>query len=234
MTFNFPPETVDALSFMKVNAVSLANNHTSNAGTKGLESTRSMMEKVEITPIGGPGDQDVAQIGSFMGNGLTLKVIAVHLLASQPDLTALIKELSADPNNRVVIMPHWGNEYQEKHNSFQEKLAHIWIDAGAAAVIGSHPHVIQDAEVYAGKPVFYSVGNLLFDQTFSQPTQEGLLIGGQFTEKGVELFALPTGMKNFQPLLLTGSNKTRILTKLYAGLDKEPSAEPKTWRLLLP
>ena len=63
-----------------------------------------------------------------------------------------------------------------KHPKQQEELAHALIEAGADAVIGNHPHVAQDIEVYEGVPIFYSLGNFVFDQYFSQDVQEGLML----------------------------------------------------------
>lgn len=57
------------------------------------------------------------------------------------------------------------------------------IDAGADAIIGSHPHVVQPTEEYKGKMIFYSLGNFIFDQYFSAETMQGLAVGVKL-EKG--------------------------------------------------
>jgi poly-gamma-glutamate synthesis protein (capsule biosynthesis protein) len=62
---------------------------------------------------------------------------------------------------------HWGWE-DPVANARQRQLARTMIDAGADAVIGGHPHLVQDAERYKGKPIFYSLGNFVFDG-FSDP-----------------------------------------------------------------
>ena len=218
LTFNFPPQTIKALRSIKVKAASLANNHSANAGSTGLSDTRELLKGAEIMAIGGPGDSGLAEVASFKGEGLTLDVIGVHTLITQPDLSKLIKELKAEPTHRVLVFPHWGVEYQPTHSARQEELAHQWIDAGADMVIGAHPHVIQDAEVYKNRPIFYSLGNLLFDQTFSQETQQGLLIAGEVTENETRLFALPVGSIKYQPQLIRGERKTKILDTLYQPL----------------
>ncbi|MCA9379401.1 CapA family protein, partial [Candidatus Dojkabacteria bacterium] len=63
----------------------------------------------------------------------------------------------------VVVVPHWGWEYTELVSDEQERLAHLMIDAGADAVIGSHPHHIQRHENYQGKFIAYSMGNFIFE-----------------------------------------------------------------------
>ncbi|MEO6078081.1 MAG: AmmeMemoRadiSam system protein B, partial [Candidatus Andersenbacteria bacterium] len=159
LIFNFPPQAIDALKFLRVNAVSLANNHSANQGRQGVDDTTSMLSSKDIQAIGGPGNQDISNVGIFYGEKLHLVVIGVHALYSPSDISELIKKYKQDKNNRIIIFPHWGVEYAPRHNSFQEQLSHAWIDAGADMVIGSHPHVIQDAEVYKNKPIIYSLGN---------------------------------------------------------------------------
>lgn len=220
LTFNFPPQTIKALQSINVKAASLANNHSANAGSKGLADTRELLTAAGIQPFGGSGADGIDKVVSFVGQDLTLDVIGVHLLASQPNLAPLIKKLKTDPTHRVLVFPHWGAEYAAKHAPSQEALAHAWIDAGADLVIGTHPHVIQDAEVYKNRPIFYSLGNLLFDQTFSTETQQGLLIAGEATNKDIRLFALPIEIKSYQPQLMRGSGKAAILDTLYAPIKQ--------------
>jgi len=63
----------------------------------------------------------------------------------------------------VIPVMHWGWENEPVANDRQRTLARLMIDAGADAVVGGHPHVVQDTEIYRGKPVFYSLGNFVFD-----------------------------------------------------------------------
>jgi poly-gamma-glutamate capsule biosynthesis protein CapA/YwtB (metallophosphatase superfamily) len=62
----------------------------------------------------------------------------------------------------VIPVMHWGWE-EPISNARQRKLARLMIDAGADAVIGGHPHQLQDTEQYKGKPIFYSLGNFVFE-----------------------------------------------------------------------
>jgi poly-gamma-glutamate synthesis protein (capsule biosynthesis protein) len=228
LIFNFPPETVGALKYLGINGVSLANNHTLNAGNKGLSYTREILTKSGITPVGGPNSADPLQIASFSGTGLNFVVIGVNTFTHPVDITSLIRQIKSQPGNRVLVFPHWGVEYKNTHSSSQQKLAYSWIDAGADLIIGSHPHVIQDAEVYKNHPVIYSVGNLLFDQTFSPLTQIGLIITGIFTSRGLQLTAVPIKSVNLQPEILSGQEKQTILDRFYQPFSSylsTPSAE---------
>ena len=213
MVFNFQPNSVDVLKYMGVNAVSLANNHTLNNGQKGLLNTKKVLPENGISYVGQDAVFSDESVKTFENGGnVKLTVIAVDCLNTNDDLTPSIKK-QKELGNKVLIFPHWGTEYEQTHSISQEKLAHAWIDAGADFVFGGHPHVIQDAEVYKGKPIFYSMGNLLFDQDFSPETQRGLVIAVKINKDGTKLVLLPTISKNYQPQLLSGTEKTGFLTK---------------------
>jgi poly-gamma-glutamate synthesis protein (capsule biosynthesis protein) len=199
LIFNFPPQTVSALKYLGINGVSLANNHTQNAGLAGLDTTRKLLSSSGIQTIGGPDPEDVYQIATFSGTGLNLVVIGINTFSGTPDLMGLIKQIKSVKNNRLLIFPHWGSEYAAVHNGLQQSLARAWIDAGADLVVGSHPHVVEDSEVYKGKPIYYSLGNLVFDQNFSNQTQQGLVLTGKFTTSGLTLTPLPVKITNYQP-----------------------------------
>lgn len=76
----------------------------------------------------------------------------------------------------VVVFPHWGIEYTFGPSPAQQRLGHLMIDAGADLVIGNHPHWVQSVEIYKGKPIWYSLGNFTFDQSWSEPTLEGVTL----------------------------------------------------------
>ncbi|MEK9182622.1 MAG: CapA family protein, partial [Patescibacteria group bacterium] len=74
--------------------------------------------------------------------------------------------------------------YQAKHNRRQEELAHKAVDNGAKLVIGSHPHVAEDTEVYKDGYIAYSLGNFIFDQTFRSDTMQGMLLNVRLSNNG--------------------------------------------------
>lgn len=234
LIFNFPPESLDALTYLRLSAVSLGNNHTNNAGTQGLETTRRLLDETGIDWASGPTAADVEHTVSVAGQGLRLHVLAPHVLAGVTDLTAQIQALAADPANRIIVFPHWGAEYQPRHSASQQRLARAWIDAGAHAVIGAHPHVVQDTELYKKRPIIYSLGNLVFDQTFSTETQRGLLVGGEFTATELRLIFLPTISQNFMPRLARGTERTRRLAPLLAPFGEHVEETPAGPLVVLP
>src|SRR3989344_2027127 len=229
MNFKFSPSIVKTLSFLHINAASQANNHSDNAGQEGIDTTRSLLRAAHIQPFGGPTDSSVTRIAYVTGNEMSLAIIGINLTYPGQDaatLVPLITELKKDPPTRVLVMPHWGEEYMSTHSKDQAYAAHLWIDAGADMIIGSHPHVIQDAELYRGAPIIYSLGNLLFDQAFSRQTQEGLLIAGKFTSDGLTFFGLPTTTIHYQPRLETKERKQEILQAIYNPFEKHIQSTP--------
>lgn len=219
MIFNFPPKSVDVLHWMGVNSVSLANNHTNNNGKKGLVNTKNVLTSNLIVPVGQESVFDEESIKRFNSNNKQISVIALNILETNPDISDLIKNEKSS-SSFVIVYPHWGTEYSQSHGDQQEILAHRWIDAGADLIVGSHPHVIQDAEVYKGKPIFYSLGNLLFDQNFSKETQRGLIVAGEIRGDKLKLVLLPIVSNNFKPELLAGGEKINFLSNFRAFFNK--------------
>ncbi|MFA6963566.1 MAG: AmmeMemoRadiSam system protein B [Patescibacteria group bacterium] len=218
LVFNFPPKTTDVLLGLHFNALSLANNHALNHGKSGFENTIKVLNEAGIRPIGSQNTFDETSVAEFGLPGKKISVITIESLEVSKNLTEVIQAEKAK-GNKVLVFPHWGTEYEPIHSIAQAKLAYAWIDAGADIVIGSHPHVIQDAEIYKGKPIFYSLGNLLFDQTFSAPTQHGLIIAGEFKGDNLSLVLLPTVQNKLKPELLTGQEKTDFITKMRGYLN---------------
>ena len=81
----------------------------------------------------------------------------------------------------MIVSMHAGVEYQKQPNAEQRRFAHAAIDAGASVVVGAHPHVTQPVESYRDGVIFYSLGNLVFDQFQRQETQHGLIADLHFT-----------------------------------------------------
>ncbi|MDP2630484.1 MAG: AmmeMemoRadiSam system protein B [Candidatus Uhrbacteria bacterium] len=214
LSFLFPKTSIDALTFLHLDGVSVANNHTLNHGSKGLKETRDLLKENDITSIGDPARVTDASVTYFDGEGLRLAVIGVNVLSGSDGTTTLIKKIKRDPLNRVLIFPHWGSEYALQHSPAQEALAQQWIDAGADAIIGAHPHVVQDIGAYKGKPIVYSLGNFIFDQTFSKETQTGLIVAGSFDDEGLSLYLFPHHSSHYQPALLRDEEKKKIIDRI--------------------
>lgn len=178
MSFSFADGVAAELARQGVTAATLANNHGLDRGESGYQRTRQLLLEVGITPFG---KLRAINDDSFVIREVKGKKIGYIGFAVFPpfDEKAAL-ELIAKSHEKVdwlFIMVHWGNEYQANPTAKQKELAHAWIDAGADAIIGHHPHVPQPLEEYNGKPIFYSLGNTVFDQYWSEETQRGKLAG---------------------------------------------------------
>lgn len=177
--FTFPPETAVLLKEENVGLVNIGNNHILNFKEDGVRETKVLLEAAGVEYFGSPlsGDKRVAyrEIGGtrfgfvnyneFVWQGRE-KVFA--------DIAAAKERVDF-----LIVYAHWGKEYVEATPEMKT-LAHEFIDVGADLVIGSHPHVVQTAEEYRGKWIYYSLGNLIFDQYFQPETQAGLVVRAVF------------------------------------------------------
>lgn len=209
MVFNFPPETTGTLKYLNVGQVSLANNHTQNAGASGLKNTKKVLDDVGIKYFGQPSGFSESSVLGINGP-IPVSIIGIMAL-DDFDHDAMNAKIAAEKTagRAIIIFPHWGEEYKAKHIASQKALAKEWISAGADLIIGSHPHVTQDFELINGKPVIYSLGNFVFDQFFSRETQEGLVIAGTITKDKITLSFLPTKEKVVKPQFMRGEEKIK-------------------------
>ncbi len=184
--FTFDPDLVPTLIKQNIKVVNLGNNHILNFGKDGLQQTVKNLDKEGIKCFGDTGGESSCQpYLETEVNGINLGLVNYSRFAENSAKRALgnIKKLKKEVDF-LAVYTHWGQEYKTEQNESQEILAHQFVDAGADAVIGSHPHVIQGQEVYKGKIIYYSLGNFIFDQYFSANTKKGLLIEFEIGEEG--------------------------------------------------
>lgn len=184
MKFTVNPAFVPEMA-KRFSALNLANNHTLDFGEEGLRETKKLLSENGIRPFGdyfNRGDN----ISTIIRAGeLKIGLVGYHALAQKNTVNAIIdiarlKELC----DFVVVTPHWGEEYEPLPSESQIADAKALIDAGADAVIGGHPHVIQPASAHKGKIIFYSLGNFIFDQYFSEDVMKGLAVKAVFSVSG--------------------------------------------------
>lgn len=223
LTFNFAPGSIDALKELKFNYLSLSNNHSQNAGIKGLQNTRDVLKENLIESIGSQTSFDQTNIARNDIGGIKISIIAVNILSvSSEDKLVKAAKQEKSLGRFVIFFPHWGNEYSVTHSNAQQQLAHKMIDAGTDLIIGSHPHVIQDSEIYNNKLIVYSLGNFVFDQTFSAETQQGVLIGGTIEEDETKISFFPIEIKNYRPQFARGMLRQNILDHVMpSGISRE-------------
>ena len=216
MRFHFDPSMTAALSATGFDAFSLANNHGLDQGAQGFADTKKNLTDNNIAYFGDASD-DNGPVLHFTVGGKNFAAIGSQDVYRQIDAVTVGKEIMAEKalGNLVIVYPHWGVEYSHAASARQTKLAHAFIDAGADIVVGSHPHVVEGIEIYKGKPIFYSLGNLVFDQYFSADTQEGLGLRLDIAADGsTSVDLLPYEIPQSQPALAAGDQKAKLLEAL--------------------
>jgi len=177
--FRGRPENVRALKQAGFTVVSLANNHSLDYGRDALAETITHVRDAGIVPVGaGMSIRSAHSLRIITVRGLRVGFLAylglfpsvVPLTADKPavamaEMEAVTRDVGAARAkvDVLIVSMHAGQEYTFTHAARQQQIAHAAIDAGADMVIGHHPHVVQDSEVYRGRPIFYSLGNFIFD-----------------------------------------------------------------------
>jgi poly-gamma-glutamate synthesis protein (capsule biosynthesis protein) len=200
-TFSADPKLIDGLKNAGIDYVSLANNHIRDAGGPGLLQTIKNVTKRGIK-VSGAGKNLAAarEPGVLEAGGAKVAILAYDAIAGGYHATAtkigsaplqanLVKQdvaaARAAGADIVIVFPHWGTEYDPTPFASQQNLARMIIDSGADMVIGNHAHWAAAMEVYEGKPIWYALGNFVFDQTWSEPTMEGITL--ELTFRGSQL-----------------------------------------------
>lgn len=236
MSFSFNTDVAQVLKNFGFTMMSIANNHALDEGSEGRQTTIEALDGAGIGWCGNANEVDPASVYYNTVGDKKFAFVCFHSATHKLDLEAatnLIKELRPKVDYLIVSI-HWGIEYQHKPNyELQVKPAHAFIDAGADFIIGHHPHVVESFEIYNGKMIFYSLGNFIFDQYWSQDTQEELAIGisldkantgGSFHTK-VDLF--PMKSERSQPHMMIDDERGKWLDKFigYGDYDDTMQAE---------
>jgi len=235
--FAFSPEIVGQLKNYGFNFFNLANNHIADQGQRGLNETKQNLDLLGFDYSGCPD----GQIAECSGKIIQIKNWQIGLVGfsmvytklDQEKLQKTIEEM-ADKTDLVIVNIHWGQEYQDSFNQQQQSIAHKLVDFGADIVVGHHPHVVQGIEIYKDKPIFYSLGNFIFDQYFSQDTQQGLavLVGINADQRRFSL--IPLTSRRGQVELTADKDRADFFSKLSARseLDFEQNQQIKSGQII--
>ncbi|MDB5260505.1 MAG: polyglutamate synthase CapA [Candidatus Nomurabacteria bacterium] len=217
MTFSFPSTTPQFLKDHGVQAVSLANNHGFDKGRPGYENTKKVLLDTGISTVGAYDTTVPDYYQTFIGNTQVI-VYGINMISlSWDEDKALVvtKSLQAAyPQAILVAFIHWGNEYDLTQGDEQRTFAHKLIDNGVDTIVGSHPHVVQGVEVYKNSPIFYSLGNFIFDQYFSKDTEKGLTVEINTDGNNIVYKLIPVGSDRSQAFIAEGELKQEILNTI--------------------
>ncbi len=200
-SFRADPNVIQGLTYAGFDVLSIANNHMWDYGRQAFLDTMSNLSQAGIDFTGGGHDIEEAHrpvIKDVKGTKVAflayteflqnVKAGADSAGVTNFNLEQIKKDIMAakQQSDLVVLSFHWGEEYQTKHNQKQEQFAKAAIDAGADLIIGHHPHVVQEVERYRNGWIAYSLGNFVFDQTFSKETTSGLALRVAIKDSNIE------------------------------------------------
>lgn len=173
--FTFDPGWARVLYDSNIRIVNIGNNHILNFGEKGLSETRRLLRDSGVGFFGDPMDESSRTFVTLL-RGRRIGFVNYNQFSSDAERRALSDIDRLRPIvDTLFVYAHWGVEY-EPETADEVRLAHLFVDHGADAMIGSHPHIVQGNETYHGKRVYYSLGNFIFDQYFSPDTTRGLMV----------------------------------------------------------
>lgn len=211
MKFTFDPKIASLLKQNNFTHLSLANNHSLDFEQEGLRQTKnyltqnnlkyfgSAVNSTELSTIQTVGDKNICLVGYH------------DLYTRNPE--SVLKEIKNIRSEcfYLVVVPHWGDEYETVQNERQTTLAYQFIDVGADLIIGVHPHVVQPVEIYKDKAIFYSLGNFVFDQDFSYNTRRGLTVSLELSENEKKFNLIPVNIERAEVSVSSGKDKQNTL-----------------------
>lgn len=225
--FKGSKDYADILTAGSVEAVSLANNHSEDYYQQGMDDTKAVLDEKQIGYFG----YETSLVKEIKGIkigflGYRSMSLSMNSEEGRKTIKNAIDDLKNNQGaNAVVVYYHWGIERQYYANDDQRELAKYTIDCGGDLVVGSHPHVLQGIEEYNGKPIVYSLGNFCFGGNRNPSDTDSMIysITMNFTDgvySGNTYEIIPCaitstqGKNDYQPMLLQGEEKQRVLDKV--------------------
>lgn len=235
--FRSPPMKVaPALKAAGFTVVSLANNHAMDYGAVGLQDTVAALQANGISHAGAGNNLASARRPAVIHVGdQTVALLAYSVTLPDTFYAAADRagtafgheaQVRADVEHArrfadiVIVSFHWGQEGTTDLRDYQVKLGHAAIDAGAAAVLGHHPHILQAIERYRDGVILYSLGNFVFG-SYSKAARDSVIAQLDFVHGRVSALRLiPITVYNpdvdFQPRPLVGAQADAVIAHLQA------------------
>ncbi len=222
LVFSGPPSGAEALARAGIGIVSTANNHAWDYASRGLMETLSNLDRAGVAHAGtGASEAEAYRPAIVHANGLTIAFFAVtqvwnlgvfaqeearhHVAWADAARLREAFERARAESDFVVVSYHGGEEYKyeplPKTRAFVEEM----LSLGADVVLGHHPHVTQGVAWQGAKPIFYSLGNFLFDGRASLPWTRASFVAKLRFQRGsaVRVSVCPVLIDGYEPRALT-------------------------------
>ncbi|MDR2405959.1 MAG: CapA family protein, partial [Deltaproteobacteria bacterium] len=254
--FNTPDSLAAAIVDMGVHIVTLANNHIFDKGNTGAKRTIEILDGMGLIWTG-LGTESIlpnqpllveydglkwALLNFSYGSNTSLpnadnpESLSLNVISEESVLEGLTKAKELAPDV-IVVLFHWGNEYQEKPSNSQITMAQFTADNGADLIIGTHPHVLQPIDVLQTARGFtlvaYSLGNFVSNQR-TKPRERSAILA---VDLAVDNGKVSLKKASVAPIYTTVSCVKRecAFQVLYAGLQSDgelpqsPSTPPPSY-----
>jgi poly-gamma-glutamate capsule biosynthesis protein CapA/YwtB (metallophosphatase superfamily) len=224
LNFKADPESVKVLAAGGVDIVNLANSHAMDYEEPGLVETINTLNNAGIQHLGAGSNikearrPDIIEVKgqriAYLGyNDSEVHAADFGKAGTNPyrnnrvadDIRALRGQV-----DWIIVNYHWGVELADYPGDWQIDLARFTIDQGADLVVGHHPHVLQGAEVYKGRPIVYSLGNFIFGGN-ARSDYDTAVLKVSLKDRNMKVEFLPVEVKKFQPKVVKGEAADRIL-----------------------
>jgi poly-gamma-glutamate synthesis protein (capsule biosynthesis protein) len=238
-TFDFKTDTpaIAGLQLAQIDVLSRANNHSFNFGVIAMEDTTAVLDAAGIKHFGMGHHLGEARAAVVIElGGVTYALLGYNGISDDWDGATwesagtspmidwmVVEDIQREVANGHIVIPffHWGTEYVYDPTEEQRYFAHVAIEAGAAMVMGSHPHWVQAVETYMGRPIVYSLGNFVFDQEWSLETKQGMLAHVWMQgDKPLKIDLVPVLIEDYhKPRLMDNWEATPVLNQVWAATD---------------
>lgn len=250
--FRSKPDTLKGLVYAGIDGVTLANNHILDYGQQAMLDTITHLNRQKIGYTGAGRTIDAAFEPYVQKiNGKKIAVLGVSRVLSdnswiagknhpgaasaytmEPMLSHIKK--SAKTNDYTIVYIHWNQEFADYPEDYARKMAKKMIDAGADIIIGSHSHTLMGIEYYKGKPIYYSLGNFVFNRSTrgGDKTLQSMMVHIDIQGSKITSRITPVKIISGQPNLMDKKYNKEIIAKLNklsynAKIDANGNVTPK-------
>lgn len=231
------PEYVEGVSFAGINLVSLAGNHLGDHGEEGILETLQILSEAGVSYTGAGEDKSRAyqsviyQLKDSSGNKLKVGFFSFNSVPGSAlpadeqqvgvawwdeELVSRIVKNLRPQVDVLLVMANWGPEYAHQPSDEQIEIGRKLVDWGVDVVLGDQAHWVQKYEEDEKGLIFYGLGNLVFDQMWSEKTRQGLLLKLKINqEKKISFELIPTIIEDYaQPRIANQKEAQEILQSI--------------------
>ena len=212
---NGQSKAIEALQYAHFNVCTLANNHILDQGAKCCIETRDLLEKSGFKTVGvGMNIEEAGQVLYLRKQDVNLAIInccehefsiATEKSAGANPLNPIQQYYAIQEAKRkadyILVIVHGGHEHFQLPSPRMQETYRFFIDAGADAVVNHHQHCYSGHEYYNGKPIYYGIGNFLFDHNALRNNiwNEGYMVVIDFEKNHISSEVIPYHQCNSRP-----------------------------------